>query len=1500
MALSSMPTGAKYGAAGVGGLATTGLLYRLMPGGMFFYIMIGMALVGLLLGLLRWLLGRMKRRKAKPMEKSLKEHGAATPQGLGEPARRARLDDLRKNFESGVEKFRAAGKNIYSLPWYVLVGEPGSGKTEAIRHCNVGFPPGLQDQLQGVGGTINMNWWFTNHAIILDTAGRLMFEEVEPGATSEWREFLRLLRANRPNCPINGMLLVIPADSLIKDTADQLERKGAQIAQQLDQIQRALGVRFPVFVVITKCDLINGFREFFDDLTDPQLQHQILGWSNPASLDESFNPELVDQHLQTVVERLTRRRMGLLLDPVNTEDPSARRTDQVDALYAFPQALTTIAPRLRRYLEMVFVAGEWSAKPLFLRGIYFTSSMREGSALDADLAEVLGVPVESLPEGRVWERERAYFLRDLFMNKVFREKGLVTNATNAKRHQRRRKFVVLAAGFLSVLLLAGFTWWGLRTFHSRIGDETQYWKAAADKYWSEDKTNYWRPIVYQELRGRDWYAYGGGTPMKLPEGKTVTTGEFHEETMKKVQTDIHVPWIFRFAATFSADINSNRQRAQRILYEAGVLRPLVDAVRKKMAKPDGKWSAKATASLAQLVALEAHASFPPGTGRIDLNSLFDYVLRNREDYDVYKQKDRKRLDEILQWTYAPQGGQQPWPPPQLWPTDPNAMKLVDAGVGRFTQYWEAGGGIEAGEILGAIAQLRTVLDRYGGAEADLLAVDDRYEGKAGQPGTLADASNAANEWRRRLRPVNDQAKKIEGAVTAAKLGVRTLVEAYRTTIDEKLTKARDPHNLLIRATGPPDKAPKPEESLDAKQRKAHLQTVEGQVKGSLAALKETYEKSEELQELRIVDSSYLDYVDIKEERLRRAMKADRLRLFAVRLRMYHDANGVLAVREAAPRMAALAPAVAAVEEAARRGTDAIDDLEAVRPKAFRFDQASGVSRFIVDRVAKRRRIHTLLKGVLENAPKSAEDVAAKVTEAAQDTAKFPPKLRPVIEGTRFTKGEHFPPRYHPKAATATFRGWSTIWEYVKPPPDSVPEPKTQKSADVLDRVTLKALYDKRQGAYNAYLGEYQKYWREQVLADLAYQAPSWAQFQQDLIGLKASKKAEDLEDLGRSILEALGEIESVVPVDARPEHRAFVAKIRKSIDRLGKGAYLASKQIFLENWQKLGTDATAARGQILPKTPAVFVNQLMVTAEDADTDLAEKYWKELGNAGLRLLAQEIDVDVNAAFRELARFSDFPLGKAGERELTPERLEQARAALDRVLGTAKVYESGQIGGGARTTKFSWIDAQLDRLCGLGLAKGRRGWCLKVKDVLAALPRPGRIFTCEVLILPVEEQTKLNDRLGRELNRRILNAHEVWRTLRIFQGGERVGAANTTTYKKPVSAGKVEYPAKVPDTIVLRFYRNPSDAAHHRMKTFTGPKDASSWAALRLLQTPHARVAPKGVGSETPEPAGAGTASRWHVVVLEEDGQQKTRGLWLELSYKAPLPLPTQWPGSPPGG
>src|SRR6185369_5058894 len=136
----------------------------------------------------------------------------------------------------------------------------------------------------------------------------------EAGArdAQEWPEFLRLLKKARPHCPINGLFLVLSIESLIRDSADKISQKASRLAQQLDLIQRTLDVRFPVYLLITKSDLLTGFREFFDIIEDPLLQHQIFGWSNPDPLDVPFRPDLVEQHLNSMAERVRRRRMALV------------------------------------------------------------------------------------------------------------------------------------------------------------------------------------------------------------------------------------------------------------------------------------------------------------------------------------------------------------------------------------------------------------------------------------------------------------------------------------------------------------------------------------------------------------------------------------------------------------------------------------------------------------------------------------------------------------------------------------------------------------------------------------------------------------------------------------------------------------------------------------------------------------------------------------------------------------------------------------------------------------------------------------------------------------------------------------------------------------------------------------------------------------------------------------------------------------------------------------
>lgn len=476
-----------------------------------------------------------------------------------------------KKFREGVDKFKQAGKSLYEMPWYVMVGEPGAGKTEAIRHASLPFPPGLNNPRQGEGGTQDMDWWFGRKAILLDTAGRVMFE-----GGAEWLEFLRLLKEYRPNQPINGMILAIPAKSLITDTGDEIVKKASKIAERFEEIQRGVGARFPVYVIVTKSDLISGFREYFYNISDPASQNQMLGWSNPAALDEPFQPEKVEEHLAKVRWRLKRRRFTLLRDPKAVDERARRRIDQVDALYELPDALMKIGSRLRLYLETIFMPNEWSMKPLFVRGIYFTSAMRDGAALDVGLAEAFNIPADKLPEEmRVWEKEHSYFLKDVFMEKAFKETGLVTTTGGSiTALQRRRRLIGLGVGSLGAAAVVAFSVWGYLQFSNSIKDRAAFWADVRASIKPKPEA----PPQMGEVQlisapGRDAEANFN----RIIAGSTSerTAAQLHADNLKLARTEVAVPAVFNVWAKGVTGLNDKLRDSHQLLYERAVLFPVL-------------------------------------------------------------------------------------------------------------------------------------------------------------------------------------------------------------------------------------------------------------------------------------------------------------------------------------------------------------------------------------------------------------------------------------------------------------------------------------------------------------------------------------------------------------------------------------------------------------------------------------------------------------------------------------------------------------------------------------------------------------------------------------------------------------------------------------------------------------------------------------------------------------------------------------------------------------
>lgn len=154
---------------------------------------------------------------------------------------------------------RFSTQYLYQLPWYVIIGAPGSGKTTALVNSGLQFP--LADRfgktaLRGIGGTRNCDWWFTNEAVLLDTAGRYTTQESEQVQDAgEWLQFMGLLRKYRRRQPINGVIVTISISDLLTQSAEASRQQAVNLRQRLSELHEQLGIRFPVYVMVTKADM---------------------------------------------------------------------------------------------------------------------------------------------------------------------------------------------------------------------------------------------------------------------------------------------------------------------------------------------------------------------------------------------------------------------------------------------------------------------------------------------------------------------------------------------------------------------------------------------------------------------------------------------------------------------------------------------------------------------------------------------------------------------------------------------------------------------------------------------------------------------------------------------------------------------------------------------------------------------------------------------------------------------------------------------------------------------------------------------------------------------------------------------------------------------------------------------------------------------------------------------------------------------------------------------
>lgn len=363
-----------------------------------------------------------------------------TPENQARNVHKGRLDDERRHVHA---RFKEAEQALattprygnqrkrwrHELPWYVLIGEEGSGKTSLLAANGLHAPLDRSDATPA-GRSALCDWYFADKAVLIDTPGRYLSQPNGTPDASGWATLLGLLRARRRASPLNGVVVTLSVQTLLASNEHDLELHARQVHGRVQEIRQTLHVDVPLYLVLTHADQLPGFAEYFDS---PEAQASVGVLGEPLTADPAGTEMAqVRQAFEALLQRLSAELITRLHQERNVE----RRARMLD----LPTQAAQMGERLCPFLETAFRADR---APCLngLRGFYLTFA---GDA-------------------------RAHFVSGLFRQVILAETDLAGLHAQERQRLRWRHAGLSVAALL--LLGAGAVLWthSYTVNHQRLG-----------------------------------------------------------------------------------------------------------------------------------------------------------------------------------------------------------------------------------------------------------------------------------------------------------------------------------------------------------------------------------------------------------------------------------------------------------------------------------------------------------------------------------------------------------------------------------------------------------------------------------------------------------------------------------------------------------------------------------------------------------------------------------------------------------------------------------------------------------------------------------------------------------------------------------------------------------------------------------------------------------------------------------------------------------------------
>ncbi|AEF55513.1 type VI secretion system membrane subunit TssM [Marinomonas posidonica] len=350
---------------------------------------------------------------------------------------------------------------LYSLPWYLVMGLENAGKTSLINRSgqNYTFSTVLKSSGIKSKNTYSFDWWVGDKSVLIDPDGEILTQglnltgsdsdgEVEKGL---WLHFLTWLEKTRSQRPLNGIVLAIDISKLATSTVYERKAYATILRSRIRELMETLSTRLPVYVALTKLDLLYGFEAFFSNYKKDQ-RDDVLGFTFSLDSVESHDSWLseFDKEYNAFIDYVNAIFPQLASESIEDEDRNA--------IYSFTRQISGLKEVLSNFFEDALSSDRFSTSPL-VRGVYFASVYQQGvptNAFDDAASRRYGL-THAINKAQNAKNSTTYFTKSLFNKIIYPEAGLASDNFRVAKQKRRIMLTsILVCSMVTVLLAASW------------------------------------------------------------------------------------------------------------------------------------------------------------------------------------------------------------------------------------------------------------------------------------------------------------------------------------------------------------------------------------------------------------------------------------------------------------------------------------------------------------------------------------------------------------------------------------------------------------------------------------------------------------------------------------------------------------------------------------------------------------------------------------------------------------------------------------------------------------------------------------------------------------------------------------------------------------------------------------------------------------------------------------------------------------------------------------